>query len=480
MSEERADALVAAIEPGMTPPAVRAVDVVLVAGPRLAGTTSVVSALRDRIPEQVFVEELPRADAPAAVVFVVSAAAVLTESDCGVLDSAAVNTDLVIGVVSKIDAYRDWREVLAGNRALLAARARRYAPVSWVGSAAAPDLGEPLVDELVGLLRQRMAEPALTQRNRLRAWESHLQELIDHCRGDAAGADGRVRVAALHQARDRITRDQRSARAKRIVTLRAQLQQARVRLGYMARNRCASVRAELTGDVSARSRRRLRGFEAHVRERVAEVVDELDRGITEQLADVARRLELPAVPVPSPPSPPAIGPPPTGARGLETQLTAILGAGFGLGVALVVTRLLAGPAAGPTAGGLVAGGLVGLVLTLWVIGIRGLLHDRAVLDRWVTDVTNTLRYAAEEHVATRILAAETVLTSTAEDRGQRESAAAEDRMAQIDAELRQYATLSARSAVGRDRRLPLLQRALDAVRAERTRVVEVAASKAHH
>ena len=89
----------------------------------------------------------------------------------------------------------------------------------------------------------------------------------------------------------------------------------------------------------------------------------------------------------------------------------ILGAGFGLGVALAVTRLFAGLAPGLTVAGLVVGGLVGLLLTVWVVGIRGLLHDRAVLDRWVTDVTTTLRSAMEERVATRVLAAETALTS---------------------------------------------------------------------
>ena len=89
----------------------------------------------------------------------------------------------------------------------------------------------------------------------------------------------------------------------------------------------------------------------------------------------------------------------------------ILGAGFGLGVAVVVTRLFAGLAPGLTIAGLVAGGLVGLVLTVWVVGIRGLLHDRAVLDRWIADATTTLRSAVEERVATCVLTAETALTS---------------------------------------------------------------------
>ena len=142
----------------------------------------------------------------------------------------------------------------------------------------------------------------------------------------------------------------------------------------------------------------------------------------------------------------------------------ILGAGFGLGVAVVVTRLFAGLAPGLTIAGLVAGGLVGLVLTVWVVGIRGLLHDRAVLDRWIADATTTLRSAVEERVATRVLTAETALTSELAARDEAERATAAERVEVIDAELREHAVATARAAAVRDCRLPPLQRALAAVR----------------
>jgi hypothetical protein len=158
--------------------------------------------------------------------------------------------------------------------------------------------------------------------------------------------------------------------------------------------------------------------------------------------------------------------PPLKSRRLETLLMMILGAGFGLEVALVVTRLFAGLAPELTIAGLVAGGLVGLVLTVWVAGIRGLLHDRAVLDRWVTDVTATLRSGVDERVATRVLAAESALTSDLAVRDEHETATAADRVAEIDAELREHAIATARAATLRDRRLPPLQQALDAVRGE--------------
>jgi hypothetical protein len=462
------DAAVAAIEPSLNSPGVQSRDAVLVAGPWLAGTTSLIAALRARMPDHTFIEsdELGQGDAPAAVVFVVSAITPLSESDCALIDLATNYTDLVVGVVSKIDAHRNWRDVVATDRALLAERAPRYAHVQWVGAAAAPDLGEPRMDELVGVLRQRLADPDVKRRNRLRAWEARLQTVISRYEADGDGVDRQARVTALRKTRDEILRGRRISKTERTIALRSQIQQARVQLGYFARNRCASVRSELAEDAAQLSRRRLAGFEPYVRTGAGEVVDEVDEGITRHLADVATELSLPEPPLPAPPPKPQLPAPPLKSRRLETQLMMILGAGFGLGVALAVTRLFAGLAPGLTIAGLAAGGLVGLLLTVWVVGIRGLLHDRAVLDRWVTDVTNTLRAAVEERVATRVLVAETSLTSELAARDEAESGTAADRVAEIDAELREHGIETARAAAVRDRRLPSLQQALEKVRSE--------------
>jgi hypothetical protein len=462
-----ADALVAAIEPGVSSPGVETRDVVLVTGPWLAGTSSLLAALRQRLPDVTFVEtgELSVVEAPIAVVFVVSAVARLTESDCALLDLAAANTDLVIGVVSKIDVHRNWRNVLAADRQALIAHDARYRDVPWVGVAAAPDLGDSKIDELAERLGH-LGDARLARRNRLRAWDTRLQTAVRRLEEEAAGVTRNARIAELREQRSATQRDRRLAKTERTITLRSQVQHARLQLSYFARNRCTSVRAELQEDVAELGRRRLGEFEPYVRTRVEEVVAEVDEGITTQVGDTARELELSTPPPPSPMPPPEVFPPPLKSRRLETQLMMILGAGFGLGVALMVTRLFAGLAPGLTIAGLIAGGLVGLLLTVWVVGIRGLLHDRAVLDRWVTDVTAALRSAVEERVATRVLAAETALTSELATRDELESATAADRVAKIDAELHEHAIATARATTVRDRRLPLLQKAIEAVRAE--------------
>ena len=64
----------------------------------------------------------------------------------------------------------------------------------------------------------------------------------------------------------------------------------------------------------------------------------------------------------------------------------LLGVGFGLGVAVTLNRLLAGLASrlAPwfAIAGFVACLVIGLAVTVLVVNIRGLLRDRAVLDRW--------------------------------------------------------------------------------------------------
>lgn len=465
---DAADAVVAAIDPGLNSPGVESRDVVLVAGPWLAGASSVLAALRDRMPEYTFVEstELLAGEAPMAVVFVVSAAAVVTESDCALVDLVSRYTDLVVGVLSKIDAHRNWREVLEADAAVLAERAPRYERMPWVGVAAAPDLGEPQLDDLVELLSQRLADPDLLRRNRLRAWETRLEAVIGRYEADGSGADRKARVDALRERRDEVNRNRRLAKTERSIALRSQLQQARVQLGYFARNRCNSVRTELQEDIAGIGRRRIAGFEAYARQRAGEVVAEVDEGVTKHLGDVAAELGLTPPAPASAPRQPDIAVPPLKSRNLETRLMMVLGVGFGLGVALAVSRLLAGAAPRLAVAGLVVGAVVGLLLAGWVVTTRGLLHDRAVLDRWVNDVTTDLRSNVEELVATRVVAAETALTTELAARDESESANAAEQIAAIDAELREHAVATARAAAQRDRRTPPLRRALEAVRAE--------------
>jgi hypothetical protein len=468
-ADDAVDAMVAAIGPRLGAPVIVRRDVVLVTGPWLAGVSGVVAALTERLPEHTFIEstELAPGDAPTMVVFVVSAAAALTESDCALLDSATADTDPVIGAVSKIDVHSAWPDVLAADREALRAHAPRYRDTPWVGVAAQPERGEPQVDDLVAAVREKLADADLARRNRLRAWESRLQTIADRYDRDADGAGRRARVEALREQRSGVLRQRRLSKSERTIALRSQTQQARVQLSYFARNRCASVRSELQEDAAGLTRRQLPAFESYARGRIDSVVAEVDEGTTTHLTDVATSLGL-AVEPPAPAALPKIEmpAPQLKSRRLETRLMMLLGAGFGLGVALTLSRLVADLAPGLTLAGAVACAAIGLALAVWVVGMRGLLRDRALLDRWAGEATAHLRSAVEQLVATRVLGAESSLTAALGEQDEVESARVTEQVGVIDTELREHAVVGARAAALRGREMPTLQAALEAVRAE--------------
>lgn len=384
---------------------------VLVTGPRWAGVSSLVEALRERLPGLVITETC---DQPAAVVFVASAVAPITGSDCDLIHGAGGSADLMVGAVSKIDAHRRWREVLAVNRELLAERADRYRDVPWIGVAAAPDLGVPNVDELVTVLTEGLAHPDLARRNRLRC--------------NASRAD------ALRERRSEIVRGRRPAAP----TVRVGVQEARVRLIFGVRARCAQILSTLREAACEVPRGGAAEFEAQVRACAQAFVAEVDAEIDGELGAVAAGLALTAHDAEGRPRMPEIGVPRRRTDRLQLRLTAVLGAGFGVGVALAASRLIVGALRGSEVAGLVGGGLLGVLAAIWVIGARGLLQYRAALDRWVGEVAVALRARGEELVTSRVL---TVEAAFAEQLAARDEARAA-RIAAIDAELRRLASVT--------------------------------------
>jgi hypothetical protein len=340
------------------------VSVIAVVGSPSAGVSSLAAALADRLPDHTVVEA---SLAPDAVVVVASAVAPLADSDVDLIERAAAGTDLVIGAVSKIDAHRGWRGVQAADRALLARRDERYRKVPWVGVAAAPDLGEPDVDELVRTLVACLAKP------------------------------------------DRLPRARQASRSVDAIAVRAGIQRARLTLTYFVRRRCAEIGADLRAEAAELPRGGVARFGAGVRDAVADFGAELDVVMDEAVDQAIGEFALT-------PSGASAGPPPQlplprpSSRRLETRLMLVLGGGFGLGVALTLGRLTTALGPGSDLIGLVVGGAVGLLLTIWVVGIRGVLHDRALMDRWVGEVIATLRSGGEETVARRMLDAEIAFT----------------------------------------------------------------------
>ena len=104
--------------------------------------------------------------------------------------------------------------------------------------------------------------------------------------------------------------------------------------------------------------------------------------------------------------------------------------------------------------GAIACAAIGLALTVWVVGIRGLLRDRALLDRWAGESTALVQSAAEQLVATRVLAAESSLTAALSEQDEAEGARVAEQVSVIDTELREHSVVGARAAALRGQEMP--------------------------
>jgi hypothetical protein len=356
--------------------------VILVIGPALSGATSVADALRQRLGGYRVVERLGHGERPAAVVFVVSAAAPMTQSDFSLLnallDAAAARTDSVVAAVSKIDVHRGWPQVLDANRALTAPRA-----LSWVGVAADPHIGPPKLGSLIDVLDSALRR-STGPRNLL---------LPSHSQAKIRTGDRERAAAVLAQRADAVR----------------QLRVARVHLTGRARATCASMRADLRRDVAGLSRRGVDEFCSGVRRRSARAVAELDATLSRLVDD----LDTPGIDVAEESCPALETYLPRFVRVRADRVTVALSAGFGLGVALTFGRLLADLAPAWTAAITAVSLLTGIGLSGWVIRARGLAAERAALDRWVTEVTAGLRTAMEERVVMQVLAAESAMAAEA-------------------------------------------------------------------
>ncbi|MGU3498218.1 hypothetical protein [Mycobacterium sp. C31M] len=428
--------------------------VVLVTGPAWSGVSRLVGALQTALPGWTVAESV---DGPDVVVFAVSAAAPLVGSDLAVLDRAAAGTDLLIGAVTKTDVHEDWRQVRAVDAAAAGQHAARYRTMRWVGVAAAPPEGAPALADLIAMLTDMVADPQRERRNQLRANATRLCAQI----AEASATD--LVAAGLHRRRDDALRGARQRRDVQARTLRSRLQQARTEFGHLARHGCTALRLELTEDAAGRWRSAT--FVTHAADRVTQVITEVDDAVTVGLQGVADDLGLAPPPDPGPPTTPDLGTPGVTSRRLELQLMALLGAGFGLGVALAAGRLLADLAPGAA----VLGGGLGLLLTAWVIGIRGLLHDRAQRERWISAVFAVLRDDLDARVATRLSAAEAHFGAECARRAEDDIRRTAAQVAAIDAQIRARAVTAAATATAARGRLSSARAALRDVQMELNR-----------
>nr|BFE72437.1 hypothetical protein GCM10020092_057380 [Actinoplanes digitatis] len=202
-----------------------------------------------------------------ALLFVADASAPLSQPELDFLAAASERVDAVVFALTKIDAFPGWRRIAEDNRALLRARAPRFADAPWFpvsARLAELALGMPAGEQaaLVGAARIAELQHALVELAG-RGHQLQLANVLRTARGDLArleaAAEARLRACDADPAEVARVRAQRSALAARKRTesrqwallLSAETQRARVEVVGLLRTRIAAVQLQFGARIDA-------------------------------------------------------------------------------------------------------------------------------------------------------------------------------------------------------------------------------------
>lgn len=405
-----------------------------------------------------------------ALLFVVDASSPFTRHELDFLRKASESIDLVLFAITKIDAYRGWRQVVDDDRALLAQHAPRFArsqlhPVSsrmfeQAGAAPNQQLATMLRTESkitalqVALQGQVVAKAgSLHEANVLRAARTSLAAYFRDL-GVALGAvdPDPEKAMALRVGRERLVASRRSEGRQWQLKLRAE--SARARLDSMHdvqgnireamhywrttidgadATRLKSVPAELDAALHAVSL----GFFDRIVGRLRTVTDNTLREmftadeIDEVYADIAR----------SPVFQAAITPPEARPATVEDKILLFGGVAGGMGASRLVAYLPAALGAGAASVVLAPLSIgLGLAATAWMVRSRRHIAEKNHLKQWVSEVLADARATMDAEVGNQFIDAEHTLTLALDSAVQRRIEQLGGEIREIDAALRMDAT----------------------------------------
>ncbi|HEY2701397.1 MAG TPA: dynamin family protein [Pseudonocardiaceae bacterium] len=185
-----------------------------------------------------------------ALLFVVDASSPFTSGELAFLAEVGERVETVLFALTKVDAFRGWREILDADRALLAEHAPRFADATFhacsarmfeLAGSSANEQAAAMLRERSGIveLQVRLQElligrsVMLAEANGLRTVATALTEqhaaLTAKVRALESGAE---EAATLTQRRDELVTARRSATRGWQVRLRAEMQRARMETGH--------------------------------------------------------------------------------------------------------------------------------------------------------------------------------------------------------------------------------------------------------
>ncbi|MGI8868771.1 MAG: dynamin family protein [Mycobacteriales bacterium] len=404
--------------------------------------------------------------AATALLFVVDASSPFTSHELAFLRQASEAIDLVIFAITKIDAYRGWRQVVEDDRALLAKHAPRFAksqlhPVSsrmFEQAASAPKAQlaimlrtESKITALqIALQSQVVAKSgSLHRANVLRSARTALAAYYRDLGVALTAVDPNPqKVQALRSDRERLVAQKRSDGRQWQLKLRSEMARARLETMHDVQGQIRDALHYWRMQIDGSNKERLQGIPAEMDAALHaislgvfdRIVGRL-RAVTETtLRDTFTADELDEVYAEITRSPAFHGQvtrPDARPATSEDKILLFGGISGGMGMSRLIAYLPAAVGAGAASVVLAPLSIgLGLGLTAWMIHSRRHIAEKNHLKVWVSEVLGEARSMLDAEVGNQFIDAEQTLTLALDSAVQRRIGQLDEEIKDIDAALK--------------------------------------------
>ncbi|WP_026421738.1 dynamin family protein [Actinokineospora inagensis] len=398
-----------------------------------------------------------------ALLFVVDASAPFTGGELAFLANIGERVETVVFALSKVDAYRGWRQVLDANRALLAEHAPRFKdatfhPVSsrmfeLAGKAPNPEAAAMLkersgIAELVGSLRALLVgrSAMLGEANTLRALSSALGELKVTLENERrALTTGEAEAEALRARKDELTAERRSSTRGWQVKLRSEVQRARLENAHEVSRQMRDLQSWFRQAIDLADRDRLRELPGQVDAAMQMVSGRVGESVGTRLNQVADSVlsalfsadELAVIRsqfARAGGSQVVVRTAEKRTPTAEDKLLVFMGVSGGFGAGKMAVIPLAGAIAAPIL--LVPTIVIGLGAGWWIARTRKHTADKQHMKTWLNESIADARSTLDQLVSEQMIDAESQLSLALDEALGKRIAGIEEQLREVDKALR--------------------------------------------
>ncbi|MEC3982162.1 dynamin family protein [Amycolatopsis sp. H20-H5] len=395
-----------------------------------------------------------------ALLFVVDASAPFTSTELQFLRNMGERVETVLFALTKVDAFRGWREVLEADRQLLAEHAPRFAdavfhPVSarmFETASKAPNeqMAVMLRDKSgISALQTAMQEmlvgrsAMLGEANTLRALSSALGELKSKAQAESrALSAGEAEAEVLRERRDQLTAERRTSTRGWQLKLRGEIQRTRVEVGHESSRQMRDAQTHFRQLVEVAKRDQLAALPQQVDIALQTTSQRVSMLLSERLNQVtnvalselfsAEELDVIRAQFARAGGPPVIlRPPDKKPPTAEDKLLVFMGISGGLGAGKVAALPLAGIAIlNPVV--LPATIIIGLGAGWWMARTRKHAADKTHMKQWLVEAIADARSTLDQLVAEQLIEAEQQLSMALDEALSRRIDAIEAELKEVD------------------------------------------------